>query len=286
MRAERITGRVAYHGEGAWWHGGWGGLRFVDMLHGAVLQLTEGGAVSRFPVGDPIAAMIRPAVDGRALVALQRAFALFSGGGGLGDESWRTPPVIAMDERFNEGAVTPEGDLICGTIRDDRRERSASVWRLRQDRTIERLFDGATISNGVGFTTDGDRMFYVDSRTRRIDVFDWDGDPHDRRPHVTIPDGAGSPDGLCMDAEDGVWVALYGGAAVHRYDRDGGLTEIVEVDARQVTSCALGGADGRTLFITTSRENLDDGDDPQAGSLFAAEVGIAAAAPRIARIGP
>jgi sugar lactone lactonase YvrE len=280
VRAERITDVVSYHGEGAFWHDGWGGLRFVDMLDGAVLALGPGGSVTRLAVGDPVAAMIRPAIGG-SVVALGRSFSVRDDDFG---ELWRSEPVTALDERFNEGAVTPEGDLLCGTMRADAAPGSATLWRLRRDRTIERLLDGVTISNGIGFTRAGDRMLYVDTPTNRIDVFDWDGDPHDRRPFVEIPEDAGSPDGLCMDADDGVWVALHGGAAVRHYDRDGRLSNVIEVGARQVTSCTLGGADGRTLFITTSRENLSPEDDPNAGSLFAAEVAATAPPVRIADI--
>jgi sugar lactone lactonase YvrE len=88
------------------------------------------------------------------------------------------------------------------------------------------------------------------------------------------------PDGMAIDVEDGIWVAFYGGGAVHRYDRDGQLSEVVEVPgASQVTACTFGGEDRRTLFITTSRENLGEDDEPDAGSLYRYEAGVTGAVP-------
>ena len=127
-----------------------------------------------------------------------------------------------------------------------------------------------TVSNGIGFSPDGTCAYYIDSATHRIDVFSVTDDCSlvDRRPLVEIDPRDGAPDGLCVDSDGGIWVALYGGGAVRRYRPDGELDGVVAVAARQVTSCAFGGPDLGTLYITTSRENLDPDDDPLAGSLF------------------
>ena len=146
---------------------------------------------------------------------------------------------------------------------------------MNADRTTERLFGGVTISNGLGFTCDGTQMYYIDTRTRRIDLWDVNGGRLlNRRPFVSIPEGVGNPDGLWVDERDGVWVALYGGSAVHHFDSSGGLQDVIEVPATQVTSCTFGGPNLDTLFITTSRENLAAGDEPSAGAVFSAPVGV------------
>jgi sugar lactone lactonase YvrE len=153
---------------------------------------------------------------------------------------------------------------------------AGTMWRLNLDGTTEKLFGDVTVSNGLGFSADGTRAFYNDTPTRRIDVFDVvDGELTGRRPFVSVAEGAGDPDGLAVDAEGGVWTALYGGGAVHHYGPDGRLADVIEVDATQVTSCTLGGPDLRTLYITTSRENLGPDDQPAAGSVFRADVGVA-----------
>ncbi len=268
--AERVSDVVTYHGEGAVWFDG--GLRLVDMLAGAVLTLDEAtGTVTRTDVGSPVAACVRPRASGGFVVATEREFVLFGAKG----REWASPALWRDRARFNEGSCDPLGRFLCGSMSYDGDNGAGVMWRLEPDRTVTRLFGDVTISNGLGFSADGQRAFYVDTPTRRVDVFDVvDGELHDRRPFASVPEGPGDPDGLTVDAEGGVWVALYGGSAVHHYDAEGRLAEVVEVDAAQVTSCTLGGPDLSTLYLTTSREDLADDEQPAAGSIFRAEVGV------------
>ncbi|SDY55476.1 SMP-30/gluconolactonase/LRE family protein [Herbiconiux ginsengi] len=274
VSAEQVTDPIAFHAEGAVWSEAWGGLKWVDMFRGDVLSLGADGAVDRMPTGSTIAAMVRPRVGGGFVVVTEREFTLWGADGG---REWASEPVWAASAgiRFNEGGCDPEGRLLCGSMSYDMIPGAGTLWRFGVDRSIERMFDGATISNGLGFTADGSRMFYVDTPTRRIDVFDYAaGVLSDRRPFVHVAEGAGDPDGLWVDDEDGVWVALYGGAAVHHYDASGALADVVELPATNVTSCTFGGPALSTLYITTSRENLADGEQPLAGSVFAAPAGV------------
>ena len=269
--AERVTGSVTYHGEGAVWFGD--GLRLVDMLAGAVLALDEAtGTVSRTDVGSPVAACVRPRAGGGFVVATEREIALWGPEG----REWTSPALWDSAIRFNEGGCDPRGRFLCGSMAYDAAPGAGAMWRLDLDGTVRRLFGDVTISNGLGFTADGLRAFYNDTETGRVDVFDVvDGELTSRRPFVTVAEGVGDPDGLTVDAEGGVWTALFGGSAVHHYDAQGRLADVIEVDARQVTSCTLGGPDLTTLYITTSRENLAADEDPAAGSVFRAEVGVA-----------
>ncbi|MDP9026701.1 MAG: SMP-30/gluconolactonase/LRE family protein [Actinomycetota bacterium] len=272
VKAQQVTDPLCYHGEGAVWFEGWGGLKWVDMLAGDVLSLdATTGAVSRLHVDSPVAAMVRPRVGGGFVVATEREFALWR------DDmvEWVSPELWADgDRRFNEGGCDPRGELICG-MKSTVSPGNGDVFRLSPDRSIDLLFGGATVSNGLGFTADGSRMYYNDSRTRRTDVFDVaDGVLTNRRPFVEVPDGAGGPDGLWVDAADGIWVAMFRGSAVRHYNSDGVLEDVVELPVSQVSSCTFGGSDLRTLYITTSRENLDDGVEPLAGSVFGVEVGV------------
>ena len=276
-RTEQITESVTYHGEGAVWHSsfgeGLGGLRWVDMMEGDVLSVDEQtGSVQRLSTGSPAACVVRPRTKGGFIVALERSFAAYDT---AGEREWVTPDLWEGAIRFNEGGVDPAGRLLVGQMAYDQADGAASMFRLNADRSVEKLFGGLTVSNGLGFTADGSRAYYADSDTGRIDLFDVtaDGDLAGRRPFVTLPEGAGSPDGLCVDVDGGFWVALYNGHAVRRYSAEGELTEVVEVGAARVTSCALT-ADG-TLYITTSREGLEPHEEPAAGALFRASVGIA-----------
>ncbi|GIG87812.1 SMP-30/gluconolactonase/LRE family protein [Plantactinospora endophytica] len=273
VMAEQITEPLAYHAEGAVWCAGWGGLKWVDMLAGAVLSLDAAtGAVTRQNIGSPVAAMVRPRTNGGFVVVTEREFTLWENDVRV----WTSAPVWPNARcRFNEGGCDPDGAIICGSLSYTRDSGAGEVFRMRPDRTVERLFAGVTVSNGLGFTGDGRQMYYVDSRTRRVDILDVDGARlTDRRPFVSIPDGMGNPDGLWVDEHDGIWVALYGGSAVHHYDSGGTLQDVIELPVRQVTSCTLGGDKLDTLFVTTSREHLPPGEQPQAGAVFAAHVGV------------
>ncbi len=136
---------------------------------------------------------------------------------------------------------------------------------------MHRVLDGVTISNGIGWAPDGRTAFYVDTPTRRIDAFTYEpstGEMSDRRTAIDLTEVTGLPDGLTVDADGGIWVALWQGSAVHRYV-DGRLDLVGDVPARQVSSCTFGGPNLDQLFITTSAESLTE-PEPSAGALFVA----------------
>ena len=157
----------------------------------------------------------------------------------------------------------------------DKREGGAAVYRLDPDGSAHRVFDGVTISNGLEWSPDGSLAYYADTATGRVDVFDYDADRGltGRRPFVAMADGE-HPDGLTVDGDGGVWVALNGSGVVHRYSSAGVLDEVVQLPTAQVTACTFGGRGLDQLFITTSREGMAPGGDPLAGSLFRADVGV------------
>jgi sugar lactone lactonase YvrE len=271
MRAEQVTGSVAYHGEGPVWSQRWGGLRWVDMLAGDILSLDGDGTVRRRHVGD-VAAAVRPRRGGGAVIAVERGFTLEDADGTL------TPLAPAWSDdgvRMNEGGCDPDGRFWCGSMAYDRRPGGAAVYRLDPDRSVRRVLDGVTISNGLEWSPDGSRAYYDDTATHRVDVFDYDTDDGltARRPFVVLTD-AERPDGLTVDTEGGVWVALNGSGVVHRYTPAGVLDEVVHLPTPKVTACTFGGPGLDQLFITTSREGMAPDDDPVAGSLFRADVGV------------
>ncbi|WP_328668884.1 SMP-30/gluconolactonase/LRE family protein [Streptomyces sp. NBC_00328] len=169
--------------------------------------------------------------------------------------------------RANDAAVAPDGSLWCGTMRYDEAPGGGTLSRIAPDGTVRPILDDVSVSNGMGWTPDGRRVYYIDSPTRRIDVFDIGDDqlPVDRRPFVTVEDGF--PDGLTVDAEGGVWVALWDGGAVRRYTPDGELDRVLELPVRRPTACAFGGADLADLYITTARTGLA-APHPMSGSLL------------------
>jgi len=269
VRAERVTEAVTYHGEGPVWSDRWGGLRLVDMLAGDVLTLADDGTVDRRHVGE-IAAVVRPRRGGGAVIGVERGFVLEEPDGSL----TRLPDVWSdAGVRMNEGGCDPDGRMYCGSMSFEKTPGAGSVYRLDPDRSVHVVLEGATISNGLEWSPDGSTAYYNDTPTSRISVFDYDVEAGlvGRR---TFTEVDGHPDGLTVDAEGGVWTALFGSGVVHRYAPDGTLDAVVEVQARQVTACTFGGEHLDRLYITTSREGLDPDDDPLAGSLFVASVGV------------
>lgn len=273
MRVEQVTGPVAYHGEGPVWSERWGGLRWVDMLAGDVLSLAADGTVRRRHVGT-VAAALRPRGRGGAVIGVERGFALEDADGRLTtlDELWSDPGV-----RMNEGGCDPDGRFYCGSMAYDQRPGGAALYRLDPDGSVHVALAGVTVSNGLEWSPDGSLAYYADTATHRVDVFDYARETGltGRRPFVDLVAQELRPDGLTVDADGGVWVALSNGGAVRRYTADGRLDEVVEVPTRKVTACTFGGERLDQLFITTSREGVEPGSDPLAGSLFRFAAGSA-----------
>ena len=260
---EQFSEPFAFHGEGPVWDDG---LRFVDMLAGDIISLDpDGGLRERLHVG-AVAAAFRPRRGGGIVVAVERGFALVDSDGAI-----ETLPELWTDERvrMNDGATDPEGRFYCGSMAYDATPGAGRLYRLDPDGTVEVVLEPVTISNGLGWSPDGHTAFYVDSPTYRIDAFD--ADLTGRRPFAHIAEEQGMPDGLTVDREGGVWVALWGGSAVHRYAPDGTLDAVLELPVTQVTACTFGGPALDELYITTSRQ---DGDQPAAGSVFRARPGV------------
>lgn len=274
MHLERITGQVANHAEGPVWSEAWRGLKFVDMLAGDVLSLNDDGTVARMPAGSPIAAAIRPRVDGGMVIGTERGFALQQPDG----EIIHLPPVWQHDNaRMNEGACDPHGNFYCGSMNYDRAEGAARLYRLDTDHQVTDALDGLTISNGLAWTGDGRTVYHNDTPTFTVKAYDDKPEQGLTNPRVIVDlrDEELRPDGLTLDAEGGIWIALSNGSAVRRYTRDGKLDAVIELPAQKVTACTFGGDALDQMFITTSLENLQPEDDPYGGSLFMAEVGVA-----------
>jgi sugar lactone lactonase YvrE len=269
MRAEPVTGPVAFHGEGPVWSTRWGGLRCVDMLAGDVLAVSGDGGVLRKHVGE-VAAALRPRRDGGAVIGVRRGFALEEPDGSLTElpELWS-----GDDVRMNDGGCDPDGRFYCGSMAYDERPGAGALYRLDPDRSVAVVLQGVTISNGLEWSPDGTRAYYVDTPTREISVFEYSRDAglHHRTRFAEVD---GLPDGLTVDAEGGVWVALYDGRAVQRFGPGGRVDAQVDVPAGRVTACTFGGDGLDRLFITTSREGLAPGEEPSAGSIYAADPGV------------
>lgn len=244
--AARANAKLA---EGPRWDEATRRLLWVD-IEGCELHVFEDGKDRAIGLDAMVGAAV-PTTGGAALVALADRLALVD----LADESVSTlvrlPHGPGM--RSNDGACDAAGRFWIGTMALDVTAGAGALYRY--DGTLQRVLDGVTLSNGLGWTSDDTRMYYIDSAVQRVDVFDFElatGRLAERRPFISIDKSDGIPDGLTVDDEGGVWVALYGGSCVRRYDERGRLDAVLDVPAENVTSCCFGGVDGRSLFVTTA----------------------------------
>jgi sugar lactone lactonase YvrE len=230
-----------------------------------------------YRIGQPVGAVV-PTRSGDLLLALRDGF------GRLDLDTGALRMVAAVesdrpDHRMNDGCCDGAGRFWAGTMAIDERPCAGSLYRLDPDGSVHTMLRGVTISNGIDWSADHRRMYYVESGTGRVDVFDFDrslGEIENRRSFVCIPPECGVPDGLTIDSEEFVWVALWGGGAVHRYAPDGSLDAIVRLPVTHPTSCAFGGKDMQDLYITSATVALSAAErsaQPLAGALFCCRPG-------------
>jgi sugar lactone lactonase YvrE len=252
-----------------------GTLAWVDILRGEVCHRAVSGDVQlRARMGEPVGS-IAETTDGSLLAAC---------GSGLYDLGDGDPRLVAPlsqrapDLRMNDGKADPAGRFVGGTMTVGTPQPGAgSLWSFGADGPIE-LVTGVTISNGLAWAADGATLYYIDTPTHRVDAFDYDvgtGGVSGRRTVVMIEDDAGDPDGMCIDVEGGLWIALWGGGAVRRYV-DGALDAIVTVPTPYVTCPVFAGRDLDQLIITTASQPFE-GDVPAgAGDIYVVTPGIVA----------
>ena len=273
MIAQVVLATEAQLGEGPVWDARSSTLRWVDIVRGEVHRFDPAsGTDTFFQVGEVVGTVAVRAAGGLVLATRTGLYTCLDDGGRrtLLHEVDTDPP----GGRFNDGKADPWGRFWAGTMREDGVGGAAALYRLDPDHSLHQVVTGVSISNGLGWSPDGTTMYYADTSTGGVDAFDHDpssGTVTSRRRLIDID--RGWPDGLTVDAEGCLWVALWDGWGVRRYAPDGRLLTTVDVPAQRVTSCAFGGS---TLYITTARMGLDDfSDQPTAGSLFACDPGVA-----------
>lgn len=270
--------------EGPIWDAADGCLFFFDILRGRVHRFDPVTSLSRAYEVDRMVGAVALTETGDLLLAVHDGFARLDRASGL-------VTMIASvegdrpDLRMNDGACDAAGRFWAGTMAIDERPGAGTLYRLDPDGRVHTMLSGVGISNGLDWSDDGRVMYFIDTLAGSVDVFDFDlesGSIANRRPLVRIPRDQGAPDGMTLDADGGVWVALWGGGAVHRYTSDGALDRIVRLPTTYPTSCAFGGADLAHLYITTAAVKLsarERATQAGAGALFCCRPGVRGRAP-------
>ncbi len=260
-------------GEGPVWDHRIGRLAWLDILEGFV-HLTEvaSGRTESIEVGAPVGALALHG-DGDYLLAIRNGFARLSGV----EVSEFREAFEPGNVRMNDGSVDLAGRFLAGSMGDGESP-VGSLYGRDVDGTIRTLFADVTISNGIAWSSDGSLMYFIDSARQSVDVMGYDlaeGNVIDRRTWVEIPESHGTPDGMTIDSDGCVWVALWDGGKVRRYSPAGEVMSEIAVPTARTTSCAFGGPDLDRLFITTAAVGIDPtgpGAD-LAGAVFVADPG-------------
>jgi sugar lactone lactonase YvrE len=276
--ARPIMGVRSEHAEGPVYDPLTDELLWVDISAGLVNVAPPGlvlDEVRSYAVGDVVGAVVprRDPADGW-VVASHHGFSALDRSGAVTAIAEPERSADRRADRMNDGKCDPFGGFWAGSMGS---EGTASLYRLAPDGTCRPALSGVTISNGLAWR-DPEHVYYIDTPTRRVDLLTAtpDGAVTDRRPAFSVPAELGFPDGMTIDADGRLWVALWGGGAVACFAPDGTLLERVEVDAAQVSCCTFAGPELATLVITTSQESYTPGRsaaEPFSGNLFVADVG-------------
>jgi sugar lactone lactonase YvrE len=273
-------------GEGPIWDAAASRLIWVDILQGRVHRFDPLSKQDEIREVDRPVGAVTPSRDGSLVLATSRGFERLE---------WETGRLSTIAEveadmpgnRMNDGACDPAGRFWAGTMALDEKGATGSLYRLDPDGRVSRMVGDISISNGIAWSPDARVMYYVDSPTHRIDVFDYDlatGSIRNRRPLVHVAPEDVFPDGLILDAEGFIWLALWGGSALHRYAPDGKLDRVVVVPATYPTKCAFGGAALDELYITTATKALKRAGTPfrpHDGGLLRIRPGVRGLAPNL-----
>lgn len=261
-------------GEGPYWRPEDDALLWVDIPQG-LLHMTSvlTGETITHQIGEVSA--VFPALGGGIVTAGGNRLTLRvarPGEGWVGETLAEVPAREGI--RFNDASVDPAGRVWVGSMHTAESEPLGELYRLDPGRVLTPVVKGVTVSNGIGWSPDGSRMYYADSPMRRIDVFDYDpatGEAFQRRVFTDLSQADGIPDGLTVDLDGCVWVAMWGGGALRRFTPAGQQDAVLPVPVSRPTSCAFGGRDLTDLFVTTASIDLTDEElaaQPLAGRLL------------------
>lgn len=272
---ELLVHRRALCGEGPLWMSTLGCLYWVDILRRELHVYHRDSGVDDVTVLPTTVSAVAAARSGRLIAAAGLGFARLLPTRGTLD------PLVGVHsgDRMNDGACDPAGRFLAGTLTHAREAgRSALyVWDGQRARV---LVEGLTLSNGIGWSPDGSTMYLVDTTPRVIWAFDYDverGRVGAGRRWVVCSESEGNPDGLTVDAEGCVWVALHWTGRIHRYSPGGDLETVLWAPTSRVTSLAFGGSRLDEMYVTSACSGYDEPAlvaDPYAGALFRFRPGV------------
>jgi sugar lactone lactonase YvrE len=279
MKPELLFDAKATLGEGPVWDARTQTLYWIDILNKRIYS----GSDILIELDDLIGCMA-PRQNGGLILALssdegQSSFA------SLDLDSLQLTRLSPLSDepstnRFNDGKCDPCGRFLAGTMAMDEKHPQGSLYSF-DGKAITKLLSNVRISNGMAWSPDYQTFYYIDTPTREVRAFDYDlktGAVANPRGVISVPSALGWPDGMTSDRQGNLWVAMWGGAQVTKWNADTGrLLEQIPVPAKNVSSCTFGGRDGNELYITSARIGLDEislTQYPLTGGVFRIQTGV------------
>lgn len=270
-----VSVEAAELGECARWDADRGEFLWVDIMAGVFRRAVEDGdrlrTVAEVSIGEPLGAIAPIADRAGWLCAAGRGFRYLAPDGTV----TRLLDTEPADVRMNDAACDPQGRLWAGSMAYDQRPGGGRLLRCDPDGSVRVMLPTATIANGLGWSPDGRTLYHADSGVGIVTAYD----PETMVGRVLIRSERGAADGITVDDEGAIWAAMNGGGEVRRFAPDGSTLSVLPLPVSQPTSVAIGGASGQRLFVTTSYENMtpeERAQEPEAGRVFAVEVGVGA----------
>jgi sugar lactone lactonase YvrE len=185
------------------------------------------------------------------------------------------PDAQFPDNRFNDGKCTPDGRFIAGTMDMNENAPNGSVYLVDLDQTTKKMISNVTISNGIAWNPDATKMYWIDTPTRTVKVFDYNsmnGSLSNPADFIKVPASLGFPDGMTADKDGRLYICHWGGHCLSIWDgAEGGLLETIDISALNPTSCTFGGPDLNDLYVTSARVGMSPAElqkYPLSGGIF------------------
>ena len=275
MQPTLLYDTKALLGEGPIWDARTQTLYWIDIINRRIYR--EGELLAQL---DDFIGCIAPRTSGGLVLTSRFGFA------SLGLDSLQLTPLAAPENepannRFNDGKCDPRGRFLAGTMDLGESDPTGSLYSF-DGKSITKLMGNVTISNGMAWSPDHKTFYYIDTPTRKVMAFDYDvetGAIADPRVAIEIPDQSlGWPDGMTSDTHGNLWIAMWGGAQVTKWDPNTGkLLEQISIPAKNVSSAVFGGRNRNELYLTSARKGLDDAtlaEYPLTGGVFRLETNV------------
>jgi D-xylonolactonase len=277
MQVAPLFNSSAEHGEGPVWDPISQKLYWVDLLQGIYFKGDlSSSTMEEFSIGQPLGFLALRANQEGLVMGVRDGFGFYNEKSQLFNLIEPSPEQHNSEVRFNDGAVDPEGRVFGGTMEWNGADNKGKLFRLNTDHSWNVLEENIHITNGMGWNPEKDTFFMIDTNRNAVFAYDYEiesGNISNKRTHIKFAN-AEFPDGMTIDSEGGFWIALWGGSKLVHFDKKGNKIEEILMPVSHPTSCCFGGADLKTLIITTSKVALSEKErleNPLAGRLFKIE---------------